>query len=126
VFPLVITFDFDNTLLDWVNTDNWNSPNTNEEILDDLIEAKRRGSEVYIVTARHFKDEGRVGPSIQEWLLDEGVCVDGVFFTEGFLKADVLLELGSVLHYDDNLDEIHAAESVGIPTVHVNGSAPIH
>ena len=129
MFPLAITFDFDDTLFSW----EWDPEDeclipggTNAEILDDLIEAKRKGSQVFIVTSRMkaYERAGN-GPSIREWLAQEDVVVDGVYFTEGDFKAETLLELGSILHYDDDLAEIEMAEAVGIPTIHVESWAAL-
>jgi len=123
LFPLAITFDFDSTLIEYEYDEDYGfvMVGTKKEILADLKEAKRAGSEVFIVTSRMQSDEGDrpFSISVQDWLERENVEVDGVYFTNGDLKARTLLELGSILHYDDDAEEIYAAENVGIPTVHV-------
>ena len=123
LFPLAITFDFDHTLIEYAYDDEYGFVHvgTNQEILAHLKEAKRAGCEVFIVTARR-KGEEKNRPfsvSVKDWMHQEGVEVDGVYFTEGGLKAQTLLELGSILHYDDDPEEIYAAEHAGIPTVFV-------
>jgi len=123
LFPLAITFDFDHTLLEYTYDDQYGFVHigTNQEILSHLKEAQRAGCKVYIVTARRKHEEKNrpFSMSVKDWLLHEGVDVDGVFFTDGGLKAQTLLELGSILHYDDDAEEIYAAQDAGIPTVFV-------
>lgn len=120
---MAITFDFDDTLIEYVYDDEYGFVHvgTNQEILEHLKEAKRAGCEVYIVTSRIRRQEKNrpFSISVKDWLEEENVEVDGVYFTEGGLKAQTLLELGSILHYDDDPEEIYAAEHAGIPTVFV-------
>ena len=42
-----------------------------------------------------------------------------VVFTNGEWKADFLEEMGSVLHYDDDLEELSRIEAKGIAVVEV-------
>ena len=107
--------------------------------IKDLTKSKE-GSAVYIVTSRdrEFQDEERrwyiqtpnANPpkkyipdyqvAVWDFVKKLGLPIRDVIFTNGNLKAeaeDGLIELGSDLHYDDDPEEIAAAEKAGIKAV---------
>ena len=43
--------------------------------------------------------------------------LDGIYFTEGNLKVNKLLELGIGRHYDDDDEELRAASQAGIQAI---------
>ena len=71
----------------------------------------------YINKNRHIIHIESIKWEIDEFLDKNGLTVDGVYFTNGELKIEKLLELGSSMHHDDDPDEINAAKENGITTV---------
>lgn len=53
---------------------------------------------------------------IHEFLAEHELVVAGVVFTNGRLKWQTLMALGSSHHWDDDEEEIQAASKVGIGT----------
>ena len=115
---MVVTFDFDDTLL-WTRVIRDEDGEyvdhvpvgQNPQIFPILTRALRTpGVDVYVVTSRRA-----TGPSVKEvfdYLREWGVIEQpqfmGVRFTNGNLKADTLVKLGSVRHYDDDPEELAA------------------
>jgi|688.fasta_scaffold49658_8 hypothetical protein len=108
---MVITFDFDDTLL-WkavVRDEDGsyvehNPIGQNPYIFPRLLEALDSGNKVHIVTSRR----SRTRPEVLAWLEEWGVLdrLAGVHFTEGQLKHDTLERLGSRQHFDDDPEEL--------------------
>lgn len=115
---MVVTFDFDDTLL-WTRVIRDEDGEyvdhvpvgQNPQIFPILKRALQMpGVEVYVVTSRRA-----TGPSVKqvfdylrEWGILEQPQFMGVRFTNGNLKADTLVKLGSVRHYDDDPEELAA------------------
>lgn len=115
---MVVTFDFDDTLL-WTRVIRDEDGEyvdhvpvgQNPQIFPILRRALQTpGVEVYVVTSRRA-----TGPSVKqvfdylrEWGILEQPQFMGVRFTNGNLKADTLVKLGSVRHYDDDPEELAA------------------
>jgi len=122
----VATFDFDDTLSlshwgeeedDWVN-DGPNFPMIKK--IKNYI--NNPNIKVYVVTSRYEKHEPKSfkNPhqySVKQFLDEHGLKVDGIYFTNGALKVEKLLELGTSIHHDDDPEEIRAAKQSGIITV---------
>jgi len=119
----VVTFDFDDTLalshwdedIDW-----WVHDGPYDVMMKKFFDFKEKGYTIYIVTSRHESQEGETRPSsttVIDFVNKYNLKPDGIFFTDGRLKASKLKELGTILHHDDDLEEIRAAEAVGINTV---------
>ena len=126
----VVTFDFDDTLL-WTevlrdedgNFEDVVPAGENEDVYPIFIDMLNNPDvEVHIVTSRMGKPDdptARIPPSytsvfdnLRRWgVLDK---LAGVHFTNGELKVDKLLELGSSVHYDDDPKELEALEGTGI------------
>lgn len=112
----VITFDFDNTIVkSFLNktvdgNELYQFGGINKEIIKRIKSFKQAGKTVLIVTARdrHLEDEQS---SVRSMLNRLDIEVDGVFYTNGDLKAKKLYELGSTLHYDDDPKEREAIEA---------------
>jgi len=143
--PLIATFDFDNTLAfsHWgEEEDDWVFDGPNQEIINTLRDYHREGTKVYIITSRYkeVKDEDgnwysfhpRTKPSkkyfkgyqmpVWNFVQKYGLPIEDVIFTNGEIKSkaeDGLIEIGSEIHYDDDIDEINAAQEAGVRTVHV-------
>jgi hypothetical protein len=126
---MVITFDFDDTLLqsravfdedgDFDHKEYLHDPNP--EVWPELEAALERGDTVYIVTSRTPGSRNYDSPwetvtgkpatqkqDLEGWLRKWKIAsqIAGVFFTSGALKRDKLEELGSQRHYDDDTEEL--------------------
>ena len=112
----VVTFDFDNTIVkSFLNktvdgNEIYQFGGINKEIIKRIKSFKQSGKTVFIVTSRdnHLEDEQS---SVRSMLNRLNIQVDGVFYTNGELKAKKLYELGSTLHYDDDPKEREAIEA---------------
>ena len=112
----VVTFDFDNTIVkSFLNktvdgNETYQFGGVNKEIIKRIKSFKQSGKTVFIVTSRdnHLEDEES---SVRSMLNRLNIEVDGVFYTNGELKAKKLYELGSTLHYDDDPKEREAIEA---------------
>jgi uncharacterized HAD superfamily protein len=103
----VVTFDFDDTLTEpkledgfWVS-----SLHANEKILD-LLRNLAREHTVHIVTSRnkiHSKD-------VFDFADKHDLPVEDIHFTNGSLKAEKLQSLGSVMHFDDSVNELNLVD----------------
>jgi acid phosphatase class B len=113
----VVTFDFDDTL---ARRDAKNLVlHPRLEIVDKLIRAGvNPGCKVFIVTRR---DEAQEGEETRRFLDENGLTeyIDGIRFTSGMPKRDFLIDVGSRVHYDDNIEDVLDAEDVGIVVHHV-------
>jgi hypothetical protein len=122
----VVTFDFDSTLAlsHWdEEEDDWAHDGPHKQMIDRIRSFLQDSSiAVYVVTSRFEKNEPNAleGPgqkSVREFLEEQGLDVEGVFFTNGQPKIETLLKLRSSLHHDDDPGDILDAEDRGIETV---------
>tara|TARA_Y100001937_G_scaffold66566_1_gene91042 strand:+ start:188 stop:616 length:429 start_codon:yes stop_codon:yes gene_type:complete len=107
---LIVTFDFDGTI--------WRSGFDPHEgifcrscgpdpaAIDEMQKWVNRGVSVHVVTSRVSSNRSEVDTFIKS----RGDLVADTHFTEGALKSKLLAELGSVLHYDDDLEELENLE----------------
>ena len=122
----VITFDFDSTLSlsHWGEEEDWwvhDGPH--EEFIEKIKQyIQDPTKKVFIVTSRlesqekeALEDEKSV--SVQEFLDEYDIKVEGIHFTNGESKIETLLKLGSTLHHDDDPADIHDARENGIEAV---------
>lgn len=119
----IVSFDFDDTLTyapfdpeegDFV----YQGPH--EDMIDKIrYYIKNKEVTVYVVTSRIKSDSpdpyGDI--SVEEFLDKHDLKVDGIYYTNGKLKAETLKELGVTLHHDDDSKENYAANALGIQTV---------
>jgi len=110
-----ITFDFDNTIA----MSHMNFPDGNVEYVFDEYNEKivnlikkyiKNGDDVHIVTSRTESKEGMfpddtVKIHLDKLQLSSYFWPNRVHYTNGSLKAEKLKELGSTLHYDDDIEE---------------------
>lgn len=122
----VITFDFDDTLSlsHWgEEEDDWVHDGPHESLIGrarDFIADP--ATTVYIVTSRFEKYESQslekpYQKAVQEFLDEQGISVDGIFFTNGQPKIKMLLELGSTMHHDDDAGDILDARANDIEAI---------
>ena len=108
----LVTFDFDDTLL-WtrkvLDTDgsflDTEDVGLNPFAVPLLRECRLLGLRARVVTSRHT--ESMSGP-VEQWKALWGLqsLLGPTVFTDGDLKACALRQLGSVCHFDDDLEEL--------------------
>lgn len=107
---VVVTFDFDDTLLLTVSDENRGirPAGVNGPILMQLVDHIQAGDEVHIVTSRlerlEHEDDG--WPAVADFLSEHGLEGLPVHFTDGDPKTETLARLGSKKHFDDDQWEI--------------------
>ena len=117
----LVTFDFDDTLTLPIKDKEgyWLSGGCqpNMETIAIMKEMDGRGYEIAIVTSRPRTagSDERIGAFIMEHELP----ITRVVFTNGQWKADILEEMGSVLHYDDDKEELKRIKAKGISVVEI-------
>ena len=120
----VITFDFDNTIamshMDLSSGDvEYVFDGYNEPIIKLIKQYINDNYDVHIVTSRfedkegHFPDD-TVKVHLDKLALSGYFWPDKVHYTNGTLKGQKLKELGSTLHYDDDMEE-HISNFGGRP-----------
>ena len=108
---MVITFDFDDTLL-WkrfIRDEDGEIEDVvvdgpNPEGLSHLKRAISDGHKVRIVTTRYERTRDDTLGWLRKWGVLDGI--EGVHFTNGQLKRDTLARVGSQLHHDDDEEEL--------------------
>ena len=117
----LVTFDFDDTLTMPIKDAEgyWLSGGyqPNHETIATAKEMDDRGHDIAIVTSRTRTpgSDQKIGAFIMEYELP----VTQTVFTNGQWKADTLKEMGSVLHYDDDKEELRRIEAKGISVVEI-------
>tara|TARA_R100000008_G_scaffold1988_3_gene1673 strand:- start:2287 stop:2793 length:507 start_codon:yes stop_codon:yes gene_type:complete len=119
----IYSFDFDNTLIRYHTLEDGDveyigAHEENIQLAKDLAAA---GNKVIIVTSR-FQPTGPKkpwdnAPSPHELIAEFSLPIEEVYYTAGDLKAEKLLELGVSKHWDDDEEEVAAAEAVGIEAI---------
>ena len=128
--PKTITFDFDNTIMMTRPDEDWGQvvDGPNKDVIKIMRDHKQKNHRVIVVTSRmkanetggpYDPDHPAYMPSVAEYLEKQNVVVDQIIFTNGNLKVDKLIELGSDLHFDDDEEELDAADKEGIKTVQI-------
>jgi len=124
--PSVVTFDFDDTLSlsHWgEEEDDWVHDGPNPIMINKLKKfIADPSTTVYIVTSRFEEYEPKAlensyQKAVQEFLDDQGLNIDGIYFTNGQSKINKLLELGSTMHHDDDPGDIIDAKANDIEAI---------
>ena len=117
----IVTFDFDDTLtLPHYDEEEelWTSGlEPNKKTISAMKKFASKGYEVKIVTSRH--GTGNHKKDVATFTKKHNLPVKDIIFTNGKYKADTLERLGSVLHYDDDTEEISRIKSKGIKVIHI-------
>ena len=117
----LVTFDFDDTLtLPHYDEEEelWTSGlEPNKKTISALKKFASNGYEVKIVTSRH--GTGNHKKDVATFTKKHNLPVKDIIFTNGKYKADTLERIGSVLHYDDDTEEISRIKSKGIKIIHI-------
>jgi len=115
------TFDFDDTLVMpmWSDEDGYwiSSTNPNKKTISAMKKLHSKGFEIAIVTTRHGTSEHK--KTIGTFVRKHGLPVKRLIFTNGKWKADTLDKMGSILHYDDDKEEIKRIKAKGIKVVEI-------
>ena len=117
----LVTFDFDDTLTmpRWDEEEElWmGGTEPNKKTISAMKKFASNGYEVKIVTSRHGTSEHK--KMVANFAKKHNLPVKEIIFTNGKWKADTLERIGSVLHYDDDTEEISRIKSKGIKTIHI-------
>ena len=119
-----VTFDFDNTIamsyMDLEADDpKYVFQGYNKPIIDIIRQHISDGDEVYIVTSRkkatQFQDPNdTVLVHLEKLGLDSYFLPNRLFYTNGKPKLDVLRQIGSQIHWDDDIEELVALKNTEI------------
>ena len=114
-------FDFDDTLtLPHYDEEEelWTTGlEPNKKTISAMKKFASKGYEVKIVTSRH--GTGNHKKDVATFTKKHNLPVKDIIFTNGKYKADTLERIGSVLHYDDDTEEISRIKSKGIKVIHI-------
>lgn len=118
----VYSFDFDNTLIKYETLEDGDVEylGPHEENIQLLKDLAAEGIKIIIVTSRSQLKNKLLwdrAPTPEEAIQEFSLPVDEVYYTHGDFKAEKLLELGVSKHWDDDEDEVAAAEAAGIEVV---------
>lgn len=114
---MIVTMDFDlNLKLPIPSDTDKEYPDANMKVVDSYRKHMEHGHDVYIVTSRIYNRQSIM--EIMNFLDKYKLKAKDIHHTNGDLKAATLERLGSQLHYDDDPEEIKAAEKVGIKGVY--------
>tara|TARA_R110000824_G_scaffold115298_1_gene266349 strand:+ start:141 stop:1313 length:1173 start_codon:yes stop_codon:yes gene_type:complete len=128
-----VTFDFDNTIaMSHMDVSSGEAKYVfdgyNTQIINLIKKYINDGYNVYIVTSRHENKEGMfpddtVRAHLNKLSLSYYFTSERVHYTNGSQKAEKLKELGSMLHYDDDMEE-HVGNFGGISVKNPYDSYP--
>ena len=117
----IVTFDFDDTLtLPHYDEEEelWTTGlEPNKKTISAMKKFASKGYEVKIVTSRH--GTGNHKKDVATFTKKHNLPVKDIIFTNGKYKADTLERIGSVLHYDDDTEELSRIKSKGIKVIHI-------
>ena len=120
----IVTFDFDDTLSlsKWDHDLGFVYIGPHIPFINKLKQHNIKGDTVYIVTSRWESKEAEAETtpyqrSVQEFVDEHSLSVDGIFFTNGKSKINTLIKLKSNVHHDDDLEDIEDAKAKGIEAV---------
>ena len=117
------SFDFDNTLIRYHTLEDGDVEylGPHKENIALLKDLAAQGNKVIIVTSRSKPSGAKpvwdVAPTPEEAIQKFNLPVEEVYYTFGDFKAAKLLELGVSNHWDDDEDEVAAANAAAIEAV---------
>tara|TARA_Y100000310_G_scaffold47326_1_gene43947 strand:+ start:1897 stop:2802 length:906 start_codon:yes stop_codon:yes gene_type:complete len=119
----IYSFDFDNTLIRYRTLEDGDVEylGPHEENIQLVKDLASEGNKVIIVTSRcklvGEKKPWDDAPTPEELVAELALPIKEIYYTYTNLKANKLVELGVSNHWDDDEDEIKAAEAAGIDAV---------
>lgn len=106
----VVTVDYDDTLLfhQWTLERGIIDWRVNAGLVRKLRQMIAQGTVVYVVTARDpaFEEDTPFATPPYRFVKEQGLNISGLYYTCGEYKADMLVQLKSELHFDDNEEEL--------------------
>lgn len=121
----IYSFDFDNTLIRYRTLEDGDVEylGPHKENIELVKQLAADGNKIIIVTSR-VKSEGPKrpwddSPSPDELIAEFNLPIEEVYYTNGNLKVEKLLELGVSKHWDDDENEVAAAKEAGIEATFV-------
>jgi len=111
-----VSFDFDDTLAEWVGIP-WKSPlRPKEKIISLLRDHYKNGDICVILTARNNTDIDK--SEIVKFLKENNISeISEIIFTNHRYKGKFVLEHGIDFHYDDDDEHIESIKEVGVNCV---------
>jgi acid phosphatase class B len=121
----VVSYDFDDTLTRRLPT---GEVVANKEVISTLWKHWEEGCTIIIVTYRNHDHETQAWRdnfqenriSIAEFVAEHKLPISATHFTSHDPKGPLLMELGCVLHYDDDPAAIDSAEEHGVRGVWID------
>jgi FMN phosphatase YigB (HAD superfamily) len=120
---LIYSFDFDNTLIRYRTLEDGDVEylGPHEENIQLVKNLAAAGNKIIIVTSRAKptgpKKSWDDSPLPEELIAEFDLPIEDIYYTSGNFKADKLVELGVQKHWDDDDEEVAAAEAAGIEAV---------
>jgi len=121
----IYSFDFDNTLIRYHTLEDGDVEyiGPHEENIQLVRDLAAAGNQVIIVTSR-YKPTGPKkpwddAPTPEELIIQLGLPIEVVEYTNGDHKVKMLKKLGVTKHWDDDLEELAALEGSGVEGEHV-------
>ena len=122
---MVVTFDFDNTIamssMDIVDDEViYTFEGYNNDIVDKIRDHIRLGDDVFIVTSRvktkeDLFPEDTIPKHLEKLGLHGYFLPNRLYYTDGQPKLQVLRQIGTELHWDDDVEEMISLKNAGIP-----------
>ena len=116
----IYSFDFDNTLIRYHTLEDGDVEylGLHDENIQKVRDLAADGHTVIIVTSRSPLEGPKKpwddAPTPEELIAELDLPIETVEYTRGDFKADLLLKLGVSHHWDDDQEEVDAAEAAGI------------
>jgi ADP-ribose pyrophosphatase YjhB (NUDIX family) len=122
---MVVTFDFDNTIamssMDIVDGEViYTFEGYNNDIVDKIRDHIRLGDDVFIVTSRiktkeELFPEDTIPKHLEKLGLHGYFLPNRLYYTDAQPKLQVLRQIGTELHWDDDVKEMISLKNAGIP-----------
>lgn len=80
----------------------------------EMVAEEAETNEVYIVTSRNTGNE----PEIMEFVIKHDLPISGIICGDGLPKTPNLIKLGSIRHYDDDIDLAAPLKRAGIEFIY--------
>ena len=111
----LITIDFDDTLCFDNDIDK-----PNQKLIDYIFRMKEKDYRFLIVTARNREYNNLYAKTdIYDFLEKYNLPITKVVYTNGNLKGNTLKDLKSVLHIDNDLEQIDSCKKAGVKTFYI-------
>lgn len=111
----IVSFDFDDTLYFEDR-----KQKENKKLIKLIKKYHKKGLEVIIVTARSKYYDKVIGEiSVIDFVKSHKIPITKIYFTNGKLKGPILKKIGSILHFDNDLDEVESCKKANIKVIKI-------